>query len=199
MIRRSLHNVMFFCCDNKKIAPCPDRDESPGTRVRVTGSAHAGGRLSFGRLSRYGYGKHIENKNDGLCHYPIQRALIAFFFNQPHSWIHGSAVATPISIPRSAAAAEGRDPRPTAAEGSDRPKAAIDGGRRPASGRVEPAEHESVQRRQFILVRKEGPFDPPLCVSPLVCPSDAMLLPSSAIRHAMAPLRPAQVPCRLNE
>ena len=40
-----------FCCDNKKIAPRPDRDESPGTRVRATGSAHAGGRLSFGRLS----------------------------------------------------------------------------------------------------------------------------------------------------
>ena len=96
--------------------------------------------------------------------------------------IHGSAVATSISIPRSAAAAEGRDPRSTAAEGSDRPKAAIDGGRRPASGRVEPAEHELVQRRQFIQVRK-GPFDPPLCVPPLVCPSDAMFLPSSAIRH----------------
>ena len=47
---------------------------------------------------------------------------------------------------------------------------------------------------------RKGPFDPPLCVSPLdVCPSDAMLLPSSAIRHAMAPLRPAQVPCRLND
>ena len=53
---------------------------------------------------------------------------------QLHSWIHGSAVATSISIPRSAAAAEGRDPRSTAAEGSDRPKAAINGGRRPASG-----------------------------------------------------------------
>ena len=63
--------------------------------------------------------------------------------------IHGSAVATSISIPRSAAAAEGRDPRSTAAEGSDRSKAAIDGGRRPASGRVEPAEHEPVQRRQL--------------------------------------------------
>ena len=54
-----------------------------------------------------------------------------------------------ISIPRSAAAAEGRRPRSTAAEGRDRPKAAIEGGRRPASGRVEPAEHEPVQRRQF--------------------------------------------------
>ena len=52
MIRTSLHKVMFFCCcDNKKIAPRPDRDESPGTGVRATGSAHAGGRLSFGRLA----------------------------------------------------------------------------------------------------------------------------------------------------
>ena len=42
----------MFCCDNKKIAPRPDRDQSPGTRVRATGSAHAGGRrLSFGRLT----------------------------------------------------------------------------------------------------------------------------------------------------
>ena len=78
--------------------------------------------------------------------------------------------------------------RPKAAiRGRRRPKAAIGqrpryGGRRPASGRVEPAEHELVQRRQFIQVRK-GPFDPPLCVPPLVCPSDAMFLPSSAIRH----------------
>ena len=57
---------------------------------------------------------------------------------------------TPISIPRSAAAVEGRDPRSTAAEGRDRPKAAIDGVRRPASGHVEPAEYEPVQkRRQF--------------------------------------------------
>ena len=38
--------------------------------------------------------------------------------------MHGSAVATSISIPRSAAAAEGRDPRSTAAEASDRSKAA---------------------------------------------------------------------------
>ena len=53
--------------------------------------------------------------------------------------IHGSAVATSTSIPRPAAAAEGRD----------RPKAAIDGGRRPASGRVEPAEHEVVGLRRF--------------------------------------------------
>ena len=48
-----------------------------------------------------------------------------------------------------------------------------------------------------IQVRK-GPYNPPLCVSPRVSPSgDAILLPSSAIRHAMAPLRPAQAPCRL--
>ena len=111
------------------------------------------------------------------------------------SWISSCNID---SIPRSAAAAEGRDPRSTATEGSDRPKAAIDGGRRPVSGRVEPAEHKPVQRRQFIQVRK-GPFDPPLCISPRVCPSDAMLLPNSTIRHAMALLRPAQVPCRLNE
>ena len=38
--------------------------------------------------------------------------------------MHGSAVATSISIPRSAAAAEGRDLRSTAAEASDRSKAA---------------------------------------------------------------------------
>ena len=45
---------------------------------------------------------------------------------------------------------------------------------------------------------RTGPYNPPLCVSPRVCPSDdAILLPSSAIRHAMAPLRPAQAPCRL--
>ena len=56
------------------------------------------------------------------------------FLQQLRSLTHGSAVATSISIPRSAAAAEGRDPRSTAAEGSDRPKAAINGGRRPASG-----------------------------------------------------------------
>ena len=80
--------------------------------------------------------------------------LIVFFKHQPHSWILGSAVATSISIPRSASAAEGRDPRSTAAEDSDRPKAAIDGGRRPASGCVEPAEHEPVQRRQFRLKKK---------------------------------------------
>ena len=65
-------------------------------------------------------------------HLLVQRVRI--FFQQLRSWIHGSAVATSISIPRSAAAAEGRDPRSTAAEGSDRPKAAINGGRRPASG-----------------------------------------------------------------
>ena len=48
--------------------------------------------------------------------------------------------------------AERRDPRSTAAEGRDRPKVTNDGVRRPASGsgRVEPAEHEPVQkRRQF--------------------------------------------------
>ena len=78
--------------------------------------------------------------------------------------------------------------RPKAAiRGRRRPKAAIGqrpryGGRRPASGRLEPAEHELEQRRQFIQVRK-GPFDPTLCVPPLLCPSDAMFLPSSAIRH----------------
>ena len=79
--------------------------------------------------------------------------------------------------------------RPKAAiHGRRRPKAAIGqrpryGGRRPASGRVEPAEHELVQRRQFIHQVRKGPFDPPLCVPPLVCPSDAIFLPSSAIRH----------------
>ena len=53
VIRTSLHNkVMFFVvATTTKIAPRPDRDESPGTGVRATGSAHAGGRLSFGRLA----------------------------------------------------------------------------------------------------------------------------------------------------
>ena len=81
------------------------------------------------------------------------------FINQPHSWVHGPAVATSISIPRSAAAAEGRDPQSTATEGSDRPKAAIDGGRRSASGLVEPAEHEPVQP---IHSGKESPLRPAL-------------------------------------
>ena len=40
-----------FLLRQQKIAPRPDRDESPGTGVRATGSAHAGGRLSFGRHS----------------------------------------------------------------------------------------------------------------------------------------------------
>jgi len=54
MIRTSLHGALYlFCRDNKKIAPRPDRDESPGTRARATGSTHAGGRLSFGRLASY--------------------------------------------------------------------------------------------------------------------------------------------------
>ena len=51
MTRTSLHGVMFFfCCDNKQKKTRPDRDESPGTRVRATESADVGGRLSFGRL-----------------------------------------------------------------------------------------------------------------------------------------------------
>ena len=104
---------------------------------------------------------------------------------------HGSAVATSISIPRSAAAAEDRDPRSTAvarsAKGHDRrrPKAGV--------GACRPSQARTCAEEAPIRVRK-GPFDPPLCVSPRVCPSDAMLLPSSAIRHSMAPLRPAQVP-----
>ena len=67
---------------------------------------------------------HIGPKFGGVVH------LVAIF-QLIHPWIHGLAVATSISIPRSAAAAEGRDPRSTAAEGSDRPKAAI---RRPKAG-----------------------------------------------------------------
>ena len=127
----------------------------------------------------------------------VLHLAIAFFFN---NFIHGFMDQQLQHRSRSRVLRR----RPKAAiRGRRRPKAAIGqrpryGGRRPASGRVEPAEHELLQRRQFIQVRK-GPFDLPLCVPPLLCPSDAMLLPSSAIRHAITPLRPAQVPCRLND
>ena len=103
-----------------------------------------------------------------------------------HPWIHGLAVGS-CNIDLDPAIRDLRRRPKAAIRGRRRPKAAIGqrpryGGRRPASGRVEPAEYELVQRRQFIQVRN-GPFDPPLCVPPLVCPSDAMFLPSSAIRH----------------
>ena len=96
--------------------------------------------------------------------------------------------------------------RPKAAiHGRRRPKAAI--GQRPRRDRRRPkagvgacrASRARTRSEAPIQVRK-GPFDTPLCVSPLVCPSsDATLLPSSAMRHAMAPLRPAQVSRRLND
>jgi hypothetical protein len=111
----------------------------------------------------------------------VLHLAIAFFFN---NFIHGFMDQQLQHRSRSRVLRR----RPKAAiRGRRRPKAAIGqrpryGGRRPASGRVEPAEHELLQRRQFIQVRK-GPFDPPLCVPPLLCPSDAMFLPSSAIRH----------------
>ena len=82
--------------------------------------------------------------------------------------------------------------RPKAAiHGRRRPKAAI--GQRPRRDRRRPkagvgacrASRARTLAEAPIQVRK-GPFDPPLCVSSLVCPSDTMLLPSSAIRHAMA-------------
>ena len=94
---------------------------------------------------------------------------------------------------------------PAICGGGRRPRSTVDGGRRQrsAKGRDQRrpkagvgacrASRARTRAEAPIQVRK-GPFDPPLCVSPLVCPSDAMLLPSSAIRHAMAPLRPAQVP-----
>ena len=79
-----------------------------------------------------------------------------------------SAVATSISIPRSAAAADSRNQRSTAAEGRSakgrdrrRPKAGVG-----ACTIVEPAEHEPVQKEAPIRVRK-GRFDPP-CTA-LVC------------------------------
>jgi len=99
---------------------------------------------------------------------------------------------------------------PALCSGGRRPRSTVDGGRRQRSAkgrdRRRPkagvgacrASRARTRAEAPIQVRK-GPFDPPLCVSSLVCPSDAMLLPSSAIRHAMALLRPAQVPCRLND
>ena len=88
--------------------------------------------------------------------------------------------ASTSTIPRSAAAAEGRDPRPTAAEGSDRPKAAIDGGRRPASGRVEPA--EPVQRRQFRS--EKAPSTRPCVFRRLYAPATPCCFPAAP--YAMA-------------
>ena len=92
----------------------------------------------------------------------------------------------------------------------NRPRSTADGGRRQrsAKGRDRRRRKAGVGACRASRARtraeaptqvRKGPFDPPLCVSPLVCPSDAMLLPSSATRDAMAPLRPAQVPCRLND
>ena len=100
---------------------------------------------------------------------------------------------------------------PTICGGCRRPRATVDGGRRPRSAkgrdRRRPkagvgaciASRARARAEEAPIRVRKGPFDPPLCVSPLVCPSDAMLLPSSAIRHSMAPLRPAQAPCRLND
>ena len=63
---------------------------------------------------------------------------------------------------------------------------------------IEPTADDRAGRRQS---EPEAPFwvrgcpdDPPLCVPTLVCPPRVMLCPSSAMRHAMAPLRPAQAP-----
>ena len=99
---------------------------------------------------------------------------------------------------RSAAAAEGRDPRSTVDGGRRQRSAKGRDRRRPKAG-VGACRASRVRTRAEAAVQvRNGPFDPPLCVSPRVCPSDdVILLPSSAIRHAMAPLRPAQAPCRL--
>ena len=117
------------------------------------------------------------------------------FIHSPHSWISSSCNI---------------DLGPAICSGGRRPRSTADGGRiqRSAKGRDRRrlaagvgacrASRARTRAEAPIQVRK-GPFDPPLCVSPLVCPSGAMLLPSSAIRHAIAPLRPAQVPCRLND
>ena len=53
MIRTSLHKVMFFCCDNKKIAPCPDRDESPRARGREF--ERQGARMRVGACPSVGF------------------------------------------------------------------------------------------------------------------------------------------------
>ena len=134
---------------------------------------------------------HIGPKVGGVVH------LVAIF-QLIHPWIHGLAVATSISIPRSAAAAEGRDPRSTAAEGSDRPKAAI---RRPKAG-VGACRASRARTRAETPIHsgKERPLRPALVCSAACMPQRRHV--SSQQRHtpyAMALLRPAQAPCRLNE
>ena len=123
-----------------------------------------------------------------------RKKFVAAFLSIPHSWINSCNI----------------DLDPAICSGGRRPRSTVDGGRRQRSAkgrdRRRPKAGVGACRASRARTRAEapiqvrtGPFDPPLCVSPLVCPSDAMLLPSSAIRHAMAPLRPAQVPCRLND
>jgi len=105
-----------------------------------------------------------------------------------------------------------RDLDPAICGGGRRPRSTVDGGQRQRSakgrdrrrpkagvGACSRASSRARTRAEAPTQVRKGPFDSPLCVSPLVCPSDAMLHPSSAIRHAMAPLRPAKVPCRLND
>ena len=67
----------------------------------------------FGRDSTHGKLAKIFYCRGFVVHLSNRRKIL--FINL----IHGSAVATSTSIPRSAAPAEGRDPRSTAAEGDD--------------------------------------------------------------------------------
>ena len=122
----------------------------------------------------------------------VPNSLINLILHQPVSWIGSCNLDLDPAIRggcrRPRCTVDG-DRRPQSAKGRDR--------RRPKAGVGECRASRARTRAEAPIQVRKGPFDPPLCVSLLVCPSDAMLLPSSAIRHAMAPLRSAQAPCRL--
>ena len=82
--------------------------------------------------------------------------------------VHGSAVATSISIPRSAICGGGRRPRSTVDGGRRRRSAKGRDRRRPKAGVGACRASRARTRTEAPIQVRKGPFDPPLCVSPLV-------------------------------